>query len=46
MKRSLKKEGITSFKVYLTYDYRLEDADLFRVIRSSEGRGNRHSGAL
>ena len=26
------KEGITSFKVYLTYDYKIDDPDLMRVL--------------
>ena len=33
------REGITSFKVYLTYDYRLEDEDLFRVLRAAAEDG-------
>ena len=32
-------EGITSFKAYLTYDDRLEDGDLFRVLRQAKEDG-------
>ena len=32
-------EGITSFKAYLTYDDRLEDGDLFRVLRRAKEAG-------
>lgn len=33
------KEGITSFKVYMTYDDRLEDGDMFRVLRAAKEAG-------
>lgn len=39
MKDIARREGITSFKVYLTYDYRLEDEDLFRVLRAAKEDG-------
>jgi dihydropyrimidinase len=39
MKELSRSEGITSFKVYLTYDYRLDDADLFRVLRRAKEEG-------
>lgn len=39
MKQIADKEGITSFKVYLTYDYRLEDEDFYRVLRAAKEDG-------
>ena len=33
------KEGITSFKAYLTYDDRLDDGALFRVLRQAKADG-------
>lgn len=39
MKEIVQKEGITSFKVYLTYDYRLEDDDLFEVMKAAKEQG-------
>ena len=33
MERLAREEGVTSFKAYLTYDDKLSDADLFRVLR-------------
>ena len=39
MKEIKEEEGITSFKVYLTYDYRLEDEDVFRVLRAAKEAG-------
>jgi len=39
MKEIKEEEGITSFKVYLTYDYRLEDEDVFRVFRAAKEAG-------
>lgn len=32
-------EGITSFKVYMTYDYRLDDLDLMRVLERAGREG-------
>ena len=39
MREIKEKEGITSFKVYLTYDYRLDDEDVFRVFRAAKEAG-------
>jgi len=33
MMGELAGEGVTSFKIYLTYDFKLSDADAFRVLR-------------
>lgn len=33
------KEGITSFKVYLTYGYKLDDADLMKVLSCAAEKG-------
>lgn len=33
------QEGITSFKVYMTYDYRLHDDEMFRVLRAAKDAG-------
>ena len=33
------KEGITSFKVYLTYDYKIDDPDLMRVLAQAGKQG-------
>lgn len=33
------KEGITSFKAYLTYDFKLSDADMFRVFQQAKKDG-------
>ncbi len=33
------EEGITSYKFYLTYDYKLSDADCFRVLQRSKELG-------
>ena len=32
-------EGITSFKIYMTYDYRLDDLDLMKVLSRAEKEG-------
>ena len=39
MREIKEEEGITSFKLYLTYDYRLEDEDVFRVLRAAREAG-------
>ena len=39
MKEIKEKEGITSFKVYMTYDYRLHDDEMFRVLRAAKDAG-------
>lgn len=39
MKEISEKEGITSFKVYMTYDYRLHDDEIFRVLRAAKDAG-------
>ena len=39
MKEIMEKEGITSFKVYMTYDYRLHDDEIFRVLRAAKEAG-------
>lgn len=33
------KEGITSFKVYLTYDFKITDGDLYRVLKQAKDDG-------
>ncbi|GHU86999.1 dihydropyrimidinase [Spirochaetia bacterium] len=33
---TLADEGITSYKVYLTYDYKLSDGDVFRVLEQAK----------
>ena len=33
------KEGITSFKIYMTYDYGLSDDEIFRVLRAAKDAG-------
>ena len=35
----MEEEGITSFKVYMTYDYRLQDDEIFRVLRAAKKAG-------
>jgi dihydropyrimidinase len=37
--KSLAGEGITSFKLYLTYGFKLSDADAFRVLRRARELG-------
>ena len=39
MKVLAEKEGVTSFKIYLTYDYRLQDDEVFRVLRQAKEDG-------
>ena len=39
MARIAAEEGITSFKVYMTYDHRLDDADLMRVLERAGQAG-------
>lgn len=39
MREIKEKEGITSFKVYMTYDYRLHDDEMFRVLRAAKDAG-------
>lgn len=39
MAQIAREEGITSFKVYLTYDYRLEDLDLMSVLKRAAEEG-------
>lgn len=39
MKEIAEKEGITSFKVYMTYDYMLKDDEIFRVLRAAKDAG-------
>ena len=39
MKEIAEKEGITSFKVYMTYDYMLKDDEIFRVLRAAKEAG-------
>lgn len=34
-----KKEGITSFKIYMTYDFKLEDDDILQVLRQAKSDG-------
>ena len=33
------KEGISSVKIYMTYDYRLEDDEIFNVLRAAKEAG-------
>lgn len=33
------KEGITSFKAYMTYDFRLHDDEMFRLLRAAKEAG-------
>ena len=33
------KEGISSFKIYMTYDYGLEDGEIFNVLRAAKKTG-------
>ena len=39
MKEISEKEGITSFKVYMTYDYMLKDDEIFQVLRAAKDAG-------
>jgi dihydropyrimidinase len=39
MMETLSDEGITSFKLYLTYGFKLSDADAFRVLRRANELG-------
>ena len=39
MKEIAKKEGITSFKVYMTYDYRLLDEEILQVLQAAKDAG-------
>jgi dihydropyrimidinase len=39
MMETLADEGITSFKLYLTYGFKLSDADAFRVLRRAKDCG-------
>ena len=39
MREIKEEEGITSFKVYMTYDYRLHDDEIFRVLRAAKEAG-------
>ena len=39
MKEIKEKEGITSFKVYMTYDYRLHDDELLSVLQAAKEAG-------
>ena len=39
MKEIAEREGITSFKVYMTYDYMLHDDEIFRVLRAAKEAG-------
>ncbi len=36
MREISEKEGITSFKLYLTYDFMLKDLDVFRVLKEAK----------
>ncbi|MDR1302420.1 MAG: dihydropyrimidinase [Treponema sp.] len=36
---ALAEEGITSYKVYLTYDYKLSDGDVYRVLEQAQKQG-------
>lgn len=39
MKEISEKEGITSFKAYLTYDFKLSDSELFQVFQKAKEYG-------
>ncbi len=39
MKEIAAKEGITSFKIYLTYDYRIEDGGVLRILEEAKKDG-------
>lgn len=39
MKKVVKVEGITSFKIYMTYDYKLSDEDIVRVLKQAKEDG-------
>ena len=39
MREIKEEEGITSFKVYMTYDYRLHDDEIFCVLRAAKEAG-------
>ncbi len=39
MDELIDKEGITSYKIYLTYDYKIEDKDAFRVLEKAKENG-------
>ncbi len=39
MKEIAEKEGITSFKVYMTYDYMLQDDELYQVLKAAREAG-------
>ena len=39
MAQIARDEGITSFKIYMTYDYRLDDLDLMRVLARAADEG-------
>lgn len=39
MKEIAEKEGITSFKIYMTYDFMLKDEDIFRVLKQAKEDG-------
>ena len=39
LKEIKEKEGISSFKIYMTYDYGLTDDEIFRVLRAAKEAG-------
>ena len=39
LKEIKEKEGISSFKIYMTYDYGLSDDEIFRVLRAAKDAG-------
>ena len=39
MRQIADQEGITSFKVYLTYDYRMNDEDLYQILLAAKDAG-------
>jgi len=39
MMETLAEQGITSFKLYLTYDFKLSDADVFKILRRAKELG-------
>jgi len=36
---SLSKKGISSFKIYMTYDFKLDDASILRVLKKAKEQG-------
>ena len=39
MAQIAREEGVTSFKVYMTYDYRIDDLDMMRILEAAAREG-------